>query len=114
MENKGTVVVTYSVAEAISATNLSDRIDDAISGGTFDAYLQKGGYSGLHSSSVGITINDPTHSPTNAPSIVNTRSFQIGVSIGVIVFFFILAAIMSMYCCTSKDNRDACCCCCAV
>jgi hypothetical protein len=117
VEKQGSVIVTYTVAEtteAITAADLTNRIDDAISCGTFDAYLQKDGYSGLHSSSVGITISDPTHSPTNAPSIVNTRSFQIGVSIGVIVFFLILASIMSLYCCSNKEDRSACCCCCEV
>ena len=114
LENEGTAIVTYSVAEAISASYLSNRIDEAIAGGTFDAYLQEGGYGGLQLSSIGIIISDPTYSPTNAPSIVNTRNFQIGVSIGVIVFFFILLSIMSMYCCSSKNDRDACCCCCEV
>ena len=114
LEVEGAVDVTYTVAETMTATNLNNLIDDAISGGTFDAYLQKEGYSGLHSSAVGITVSDPTHSPTHAPSIVNTRSFQIGVSIGVIVFFFILVSIMSMYCCSSKNDRDSCCCCCEV
>lgn len=117
LEKKGNVIVTYAVAEtteAITAVDFTNRIDDAISCGTFDAYLQKDGYSGLHSSSVGITVGDPTHSPSNPPSIVNTKSFQIGVSIGVIVFFLIFASIMSLYCCSSKEDRNACCCCCEV
>lgn len=114
MDKEGTVVVTYTVAEEMTASSLANRIDDAVSGGSFDAYLHKDGYSGLHSSSIGINVSDPTNSPTKAPSIVHSRDFQIGVSIGVIVFFIIMVSVMSLYCCPSKADRDGGCCCCEV
>lgn len=114
MEKEGAVVFTYTVAEEMTAASLANRIDDAVSGGSFDAYLHKDGYSGLHSSSIGINVSDPTNSPTKAPSIVHSRDFQIGVSIGVIVFFIIMVSVISLYCCPSKADRDGGCCCCEV
>lgn len=114
METEGPIVVTYTVAEEMTPASLANRIDDAISSGSFDAYLHMDGYSGLHSSSIGINVSDPTNSPTKKPSIVYTRDFQIGVSIGVIVFFIIMVSVMSLYCCPSKADRDGGCCCCEV
>ena len=106
------VVYTISVRNSVEA--ITSLLTSAISATKFDTSMHSQGYTQA-SATTGIIISDvpPTPSPTSAPNIIYARSFQIGVSIGVIVLFFIL--VFATFCCcvrkTAAGTSQYCCCC---
>jgi hypothetical protein len=61
----------------------------------------------------GIIISNepPSFAPTPSPtSIAQLRDFQIGISVGVIIFFFILVGLISLCSCGSSNAKGCCCC----